>query len=332
MRKKRLWILIPLVLCMAYLLGPHPSKPVYDKRMPTVPSVTNGLEAFITSAESEHKLRPDNQARIVWANDSLKEKTEYAIVYLHGFSASQGEGDPVHRTIAKKFGCNLYLSRLAEHGIDTTEQLVSLTTDELWASAKEALAIGLQLGKKVILMGTSTGGTLALMLAAAYPQVHCIILLSPNISIADDNAWLLNNPWGLQIARMVVGSKYIYSSDTRPLYKQYWSYGYRLEAVTELEEMLESSMKPELFKKVKQPALLLYYYKDPVHQDSVVKVSAMLKMFAGLGTPPDKKHSAAMPKTGNHVIGSFIKSKDVEGVTAQIEKFLTEILKMSASK
>jgi pimeloyl-ACP methyl ester carboxylesterase len=58
------------------------------------------------------------------------------------------------------------------------------------------LAIGRQLGNKVIIMGTSTGGTNALQLAAAYPNdVEALILLSPNIAINDPNAWLLNNPW-----------------------------------------------------------------------------------------------------------------------------------------
>ncbi len=60
----------------------------------------------------------------------LKNKTEYSLVYLHGFSASQAEGDPVHRNIAKLFGCNLYLSRLAEHGIDTAEPMMNLTAEE----------------------------------------------------------------------------------------------------------------------------------------------------------------------------------------------------------
>ena len=46
----------------------------------------------------------------------------------------------------------------AEHGIDTVDALINLTADEYWESAKQALAIGKQLGKKVILMGTSTGG------------------------------------------------------------------------------------------------------------------------------------------------------------------------------
>jgi len=332
MHKKRMWLIIPLILLITYLMGPHPSTPIYNKVLPQVPATPASLESFIRAGESKHKLRPDNQARIVWANDSLKQKTEYSIVYLHGFSASQGEGEPVHRLIAGKFGCNLYLSRLAEHGIDTTEQLVSLTTDELWESAKTALAIGSQIGKKVILMGTSTGGTLALMLAADYPQVHSIILLSPNISIFDNNAWLLNNPWGLQVARMVVGSDYVYSADTSPAYKQYWNYGYRLEAVSQLEEMLETGMKPELFNKVTQPALLLYYYKDSIHQDSVVKVGDMMKMFGELGTPADKKRAVAMPRAGNHVLGSYIKSRDVNGVESEIERFMSEILKMNTSK
>ena len=35
-----------------------------------------------------------------------------SVVYLHGFSASQEEGDPVHYDFAQKFGCNLFLAAL----------------------------------------------------------------------------------------------------------------------------------------------------------------------------------------------------------------------------
>lgn len=325
-------VIIVLLLFVAYLAGPSPSRPAYasasvSNQIPPIVYEGAELESEIRNEEGSHKLKPDNEARIIWANDSLKQKTEYAIVYLHGFSASQEEGDPVHINTAKKFGCNLYLSRLAEHGLDTAEALVNLTADNLWESAKEALRIGEKLGDKVILMGTSTGASLALMLAATFEaRVYGLLLLSPNIAIADPAARLLNNPWGLQIARLVKGSKYNFSKDQRDVYKKYWYSKYRLESTVALEEMLETSMVAATFAKVKQPALMLYYYKDDVHQDSVVSVEAMQKMFERLGTPKELKRAIAMPNTGDHVIGSYIKSKDIAGVEMEVERFAKEIL------
>jgi esterase/lipase len=320
------------VLIIVYLFGPHPDKPKYTATLPVVPA-TGELEKFVAANEAAHKLRLNNEARIVWANDSIKQKTDYAIVYIHGFSASQEEGNPVHRNIAKKFGCNLYLSRLAEHGIDTSEQLINLTADNYWESAKQALAIGKQLGNKVILMGTSTGGTQALQLAATYPDdIAALILYSPNIAINDNNAWLLNDHWGLQIARLVKGGNYHNPEDERPVYKQYWNKPYRLEAIVTLEEMLETTMNKETFSKVKQPVLLLYYYKDEQHQDKVVKVSAMKEMFTELAADTAHKRAIALPNTGDHVIASPIKSKDVGSVERETKRFLEEVLQLKVKE
>lgn len=327
MAKKKWLLAIPAALVIAYLAGPNPSTPVYRPELPTVPADPAQLEAYIRNQENSHHLKPDNEARIVWANDSNHGKTPYSIVYLHGFSASQAEGEPVHRNVAKKFGYNLYLSRLSEHGIDTSEQLLNLTPESYWESAKQAYAIGKQLGDKVILMGTSTGGTLALQLAAAYPDVAGLVLLSPNIEINDPSSWMLNNPWGLQIARKVVGSNYMQSKDQRPINLQYWNSPYRIEAVVALEELLETTMNRSTFEKIKQPTLLLYYYRDEIHQDSVVRVPAMKKMFEELGTAPDMKKAVAMPKAGNHVIGSYIRSQDVQGVQNEIEKWIPTVFK-----
>ncbi len=332
MRWIKRFLFVITIMGIVYFLGPDPSTPVYDLSIPVVPSAVE-LDNYIAGKEAMHKLRLNNEARVVWANDSVKKKTEYAIVYLHGFSASQEEGNPVHRNIAKLFGCNLYLSRLAEHGIDTSEQLLNLTTDKYWESAKEALAIGKQLGEKVILMGTSTGATQALQLASDFPDdVSGLVLYSPNIAINDPNAWLLNDPWGLQIARLVKGGKYLEPKDDRPIYKQYWNSPYRLEAVISLEEMLETSMLKETFAKINQPVLLLYYYKDKEHQDKVVKVSAMRKMFMQLSTPVNWKKEMALPNTGDHVLASPIKSKDVESVEQETRKFLSEIMKLPLKK
>jgi pimeloyl-ACP methyl ester carboxylesterase len=332
MRWLKILLYILGVLIIGYLFGPQPDAPKYATAMPLVP-LTGELDKFIAASEAMHKLRPNNEARIVWANDSVKQKTEYSIVYIHGFSASQEEGNPVHRNIAQQFGCNLYLSRLAEHGIDTTEQLVNLTADNYWESAKEALAIGKQLGNKVILMGTSTGATQALQLAAAYPNdVAALVLYSPNIAINDNNAWMLNNHWGLQIARLVKGGNYNDPTDDRPIYKQYWNKPYRLEAIVALEEMLETSMTKKTFSKVTQPVLLLYYYKDEQHQDDVVKVSAIKEMFTELATDTVNKRAIALPNTGNHVMASPIKSKDVESVERETKRFLEEVIHLKVKE
>jgi pimeloyl-ACP methyl ester carboxylesterase len=283
------------------------------------------LDQFIAAHESAFLVKPDNEARIIWADSTNKVPTEYAIVYLHGFTASPMEGDPVHRNLAKRFGCNLYLARLSEHGLIQKEQLQNLTADSYWSSAKFALAMGRKLGKKIILMGTSTGGTQALQLASTYPDlVDGLILYSPNIEINDPNAWLLNNPWGLQIARLVKQGNYLIPPDKRPIYAKYWNTPYRLEAAVELQEMVETTMNDETFQKIKQPLLLVYYYKNEAEQDPVVKVSAMMKMFDQIQTPAKLKQKTAVPDAGHHVIASPIKSMAFQKVEELSAVFLKD--------
>ena len=320
-----------LVLIIIYFLGPQPPTPRYNNELPYIPSSAIQLENYIANNEAKHKLKPNNEARILWYNDSVKAKTEYAVVYLHGFSASQEEGDPVHKEFAKKFGCNLYLARLAEHGIDTTEPLANYTAEKSWRSAVEAYAIGKQLGRKIILMSTSTGGTLALKLCAEFPDIAANIMMSPNIAINDPNAWMVNNHWGLQIAQIIVG-KHKIIDDTSALYKQYWNQRYSTNSLVQLEELLESTMKESTFKKVTQPSLLLYYFRDKDHQDPVVKVSAMKRMFVQLGTPDSLKREVAIPNAEDHVLASPIKSKDVQTVKNEVDRFAIEILKLPVAK
>jgi esterase/lipase len=332
MKKFFKWlVIVVLVLAIVYLFGPRPSHPKYLASLPVVPEAPL-LDGFLLQHEKPFDIKPENEARIVW-HDSLKRKTPYSIVYLHGFTASQEEGDPVHTDISKRFGCNLYLARLAEHGLkDTLNALRNFTVDQFWESCKEAYAIGKQLGEKVILMSTSTGGTAALKLAATYPEIAGLVLMSPNIAINDPNAWLLNNPWGKQIAKLVKGGSYIYSSNQTDLYKKYWNSKYRIESAVQLEEMLETSMNKKTFSKITQPLLLLYYYADEDHHDKVVSVKAMIRMFEQVATPVAKKQSYPIPGAANHVLGSYVISKDIPAVETRIADFLTGIMGMTNNK
>jgi pimeloyl-ACP methyl ester carboxylesterase len=332
MKSKR-WIKISfpiLFLAGLYFLGPRPKTPEFNYDFPAVPEEPAALESYVAATERKHKLKPDNEARIVWA-DSSKRKTPYAIVYLHGFSASQKEGDPVHLRIAQEFGCNLYLSRLADHGIDTVDALMYFTGERFFASAKEALAIGKQLGDKVIVMSTSTGGTVALMLAAQYPdKVDVLVNLSPNVALRDPAAFILNDPWGLQIARMVVGGESRVAERNEKT-APYWNESYRVESLVQLEELLEETMNEETFSKITQPSLSLYYFKSEDEQDKQVSVEAILKMNEQLGTPDSLKVTKAVPDAGEHVIGSTLVSRDVETVYREISDFLFKRVRISKS-
>lgn len=331
MSKRLIYITTPLLILLAiYFLGPAPSAPKWDTALPEVPKNPAALVDYVARQERNHPTKPDNEATIVWANDSVHTKTPWAVVYLHGFSASRKEGAPVHRKFAKEFGCNLYLARLAEHGLDTIEAMVNASVDRWWASAKEALEIGKSLGDRVILMSCSTGGTLSLMLAATYPEdVAALINMSPNIAVNNSAAFILNNPWGLQIARMVKGSDYDISSDMSDERKRYWYQQYRLEAAVQLQEMLEDKMNHDTFSKVKVPSLTLYYYKNEEEQDPTVQVSAILDMVDHLGTPKDMNKAVAIPNAGAHVLGSPLTSKDVDGVYHEMETFAKDVLHMT---
>ncbi|MEP7267174.1 MAG: alpha/beta hydrolase [Saprospiraceae bacterium] len=316
-------------LVIGYFSGPRPPKPIYTSDLPDIPDQSNELEKYIASLEQKDQpLKEGNEAKIIWYNDSLKSKTPFSIVYLHGFSASHEEGKPIHEWMAKTFGMNLYLARLADHGRKKEDALSEFTAQKAWDDAKMALSIGKKIGDKVILVSTSTGGTLSLMLCAQYADIAAQILMSPNIAIKDPTSVILNDPWGLQIARKVIGGEFKIASDTSAIYGKYWDKKYRIEALVQLEELIETSMNKNTFSAIHQPTLLLYYYKDETHQDPVVRVDAMKKMFSELAIPPDKKREIALPHVGEHVLGGYIKSKDLESVKREIESYLQSVLNL----
>lgn len=330
--KKRYKILLGLsALAVAgYLLGPKPKKSFYNTTLPNVPSIED-LSGYVAAMENANNIKPGNEAEIVWANEN-HQQTEYAIVYLHGFSASKMEGNPTHIHLAEKLKANLYLARLADHGIDTVAPMQYFTADRLWETSKQAYAIAKKLGKKVIVMGTSTGGTAAIKLASVYPEINSLILLSPNVAINNRSAWLLNDPWGLQIARKILKGDQRFILGRTKEQKKYWYSNYRIESLVELQEFVERTMINSVFKKVKQPVLMLYYYKNDLEQDPTVRVDAMLNMFNNLATQVELKRKIAIPNADNHVLGSYLTSKDLPSVEIAIDNFVGNVLKVVIEK
>lgn len=336
---KRFLLIVALllaVLTVGYLAGPTPhfdpvkTEPVlldWNPRQPDLPR----LEQSLYQAEQQAHLRPDNEARIIWADSLHKVPTDYSIVYLPGFSASWAEGDPIHKQIARHFGCNLYLARTAGHGVDSPDALNDITPSSYANSAERALAIGKLLGKKVIVMGTSAGGMLTLYLAAHHPEIDGLILYSPCIAVATPALKLVTGHWGKQILNTVFPSEHFVNTHYKGDRVKYWLPQYHTNGLLTLQTMLDQYMTPELFRQVKQPVFMGYYYQDEDHQDNTVSVAAMLTMFDALGTPAAQKQKVAFPKSGAHVIASHFTSGDLTGVYQSTESFLTNVLKLPAA-
>lgn len=298
-----------LLLLILYLAGPRMPEPDLSGGLPQIPVGVEDLEAYISGREASFPVKPDNEPKVLWG-DSAGQPTEYVLLYLHGFSASRYEGYPITHNFVEEFKVNAYLPRLAAHGLMSAEPLLDMTPGNLYASAREALSVAHTLGKKVIIMGTSTGATLGLMLAADFPeQVSGLILYSPNIRIKQKSAALLSGPWGLQIGRLAFGGKYRETQDS-PDSKtcRYWNCRYRVEATVYLQQLLDARMQEGEFARVKVPVFLAYYYKDEAHQDQTVEVKAALRMFDELGTPADEKEKVALPEAGSHVIACELTS------------------------
>jgi pimeloyl-ACP methyl ester carboxylesterase len=320
------WFLISLfllliVVFLIYFLGPRPKMEAFD-------NIPLDELTDLPTADQHKNLKLNNEARIVWA-DSSKQKTEYSLVYLHGFSASPMEADPLHIDLAKKYGFNLYLARLDQHGLNDPDAFLKLSPKSMVESAKKAVAIGKKLGQKVILMSCSTGGSLALYLSAKDSSITANILMSPNIKLADPNSFLLSGPWGLEIAKTVVGDFRSWTPENDSI-KQYWNSKYRIEGVIALQQLLNATMKKEIFRQIKQPVFMGYYYKNEKEQDQTVSVKAMLEMFKELGTESSFKRKIAFEKVNSHVICSKWTSKDLPSVEIAVTDFIENVLKIKA--
>ncbi|MBK8503394.1 MAG: alpha/beta hydrolase [Saprospiraceae bacterium] len=315
--------LVLAVVVILFLLGPKAPEPVLDAQIHSLGMVD--LEVIQTAEKRNQLIKAGNEAMTFWI-DTPGVKTEYALVYLHGFSASRGEGDPIHLEFARRYGMNAYLARLDEHGLSDKDALLNLTPESLLESAKNAIAVGKLMGEKVVVMSCSTGSTLALYLAAKNPEwIDALICYSPNIDTYDQATHLVDGPWGLQLLRIVEGGKY-HSWTANEDVQQFWSTTYRNEAIIDLRQLVDATMIKETFNNVKQPVLVLYYYKSEGEQDKTVSIPAIKEMFEHLGTSPDKKRMLPVPDAGHHVLASRYQSQDLETVRKLTFSFAEEVL------
>jgi len=285
------------------------------------------LEQWINSRENRTvSLKPDARAQIKWADPQKKQKTRYSLVYLHGFKASHGEGFPVHKNVACRLNCNLYLARLRKHGLNDPNAFKNLQCSDLISSAAEAFEIGRRLGEKVIIMGTSTGASLALYLAGIdrlRPEVATLLLYSPLVEFHGLQSLLLSTNTGRKILKFLAKSNYKISSGNKSGKEaEIWYSSYHIQGIIALGQFVENFMNRDAFQQVNTPVLTAYFYKNIFQQDKVVSVSALKKMHQALSTSDNKKKLLRLTDAHTHVIASELFSNSIEKLETETVNFL----------
>ena len=181
-------VLLILVLCIGalWLFGPYEDATLTPSVDAAV--IDADLDAHFAKVEGVYDdITPGVEKRVIWAGDAGA-LTEWAILYVHGFSATSEEIRPVPDRLASALGANLIYTRLQGHGRGPdamADGSVQGWIDDL----AQGLAAARIAGEKVLVLSTSTGGTLV---AAAAQDVDMmqnvagVVFVSPNFG--------LNNP------------------------------------------------------------------------------------------------------------------------------------------
>ncbi len=257
-------------------------------------------EAFEEQESRESDLVPGAQRRIT-LHDS--EPTPYSVVYIHGFTASPVEVDPLPQNVASALGANLFQQRLAGHGMKDDEALGRVTAADWYADALYALAVGMRLGEQVILMGSSTGATLISILVQQYPQeIAAAVLISPNYGITDPASFVSTGPWGVAITELFVG-EYIESEPLSELHGLFWTTRYPSRAIPEMLSLVRYANRQDH----RQIPVPLLQFSAPT--DTVVRHERGVAVFEAWGS--DEKVLILVEDStdpGQHVITGAIRS------------------------
>lgn len=318
--KKKAAGLVGLVLAgvmILFLVGPT-AKIDLSLRPVDLP---DNLDDYLAKSEAQYSdLIPETEKTIIWAN-AAKTKTPLAIIYLHGFTATRQESAPLCDQFATRLGANLFYTRLAGHG-RSGQALGEATVNDWLNDTLEAVEIGKRLGDRVIVVGSSTGATLATWhaLQADNEAVLAYVLLSPNFGLKDWSGEILAWPWAEQLVPVIVGPEYEWKP-LNPRHAYYWTEKYPSTALIQMMSLVKFVRESQL-EKIEKPLLVIY---SP--NDQVVDPQATERVFPRFGSVI--KQIVARPESENpehHVLaGDILAPGDTEAIANIMMDFLEQV-------
>lgn len=259
------------------------------------------------------------------------ENNGIAILYIHGFGASRAEGEATIDPLAESIGANTYYLRLPGHGT-TAEAHAAATFDQYLQVAEEALLHMPLLGKKTVVIGTSTGALVATYLASRYSdRLHALIVASPLWDFANKTTRLLNFPGGLALGQMVMGTERDAGWKSDPEnrkhadYEKHWLIKQKFAALVNLNNLRRFVVKTETFAAIKVPVLALVHYKDDKHQDEAIDVAKVREVMPQLGSAATGKNRLVEIADGNHILLSEFVRTDKARILAEMRAWLRSL-------
>jgi esterase/lipase len=251
--------IVVAVLIILFFAGPRTK---IDLQLKTI-NLPSDLDQYLAQSEAKYPdIMQGAEKTIVWAN-TTKSKTPLSIIYLHGYSATRQETAPLSDELAAQLGANLFYTRLSGHGRNGVAMAEPSVNDWL-NDTMEAFEIGKRLGDKVIVIGTSTGGTLASWLAEQpnTDEVLAYILISPNFAPRDPNSEILTLPWAKQFVSFIVGPEYSWKPQNAE-HAKYWIHSYPSTALVTMMGLVKFVRDSDL-KSIEKPVLVIYSPNDKV--------------------------------------------------------------------
>ena len=289
-----------------------------------IPQVGTDVDAYVAAAEAEVPgIRPGDGKAVVWAHAEGRVRTPRSIVYLHGFSADRHEVEPLITDLARDLGANVFFTRLTGHGRDGAA-MGEATVDAWLRDAAEAVEVGRAIGERVVLVGTSTGGTLALW-AASRPELaealEALVLLSPNLHPRDRMSRLLLWPWGGVLARLVEGEERCFGTHNEA-HARHWTECYPTAALLPMMALVEH-VRTSRLEEIRTPALVVY-----APGDQVVDPGEIEEGYRRLGSEPKVLFPVDDPgDPEEHVpAGDILSPGATDAVAARIRAFLAELV------
>ncbi len=314
-------IILSLILIIGILFLSGPRYKITTQLLPV--ELPADLDEYLKQSEGKFSdMVAGSEKTIIWQDSALKKKTRFSIVYIHGFSATRQELSPVCEELAKKIGANLFLTRLTGHGRGV-EPMGSAKANEWLNDVIEAVAVGKRIGEEVIVMGTSTGATLAVWAAMQEDPVKdagALVLISPNFYPANPVANIAYFPWGLQIGRMLIGD-YREWEPRNEKEAAFWTWRYRIEVFYEMMGVVDLVDNMDL-SKLKLPVLVIHSDRD-----QVIDVEKLKRKYKEIGSPVKKRVTVNQTRDewGHILAGDIISPETTDSVVRQIGEFFQMI-------